>query len=848
MATRPKKRPRTPSVSPRGQNLRIYLLDVGSQQYGDCILCELGERRILVDGAHPSDFRGTTGHDSIPAQLETIFGHPAPFPIDLLVATHCHLDHIGCLPDLVASDLKVQYALVADESYGFPSAADFGGDAAVNPAYRLVAALTEENYADGLDDAGINQLLQDAGRLEDRYKTMLQQLDASSKLLRYQGPGTSGLSDLESEFKDFGLKVLGPTLKQLQICRDYLKSAAQDIAGQLKDDAGIFELLLQPALYRSFADLADAAQDRPGPGAAKNDQSIVLKLSSGKHTVLLTGDMQFAEPEVPGLDSEMSELLTNINSEGPYTFIKLAHHGSYNGLNSDVFKSWDKTVSFGCSSGTQDKTHPNSQVLQLLKNDPDKIEWARTDKNGMITVDFDADTPLITVSKGKLNDASPAAGASDTESLSETSAVPVGQLRTLGDGSSQFDATLEIGGAVLSLRLSVPSSSPKTSKLPDQGRTGGGLRNPAPSSVSKTIGSQLAAGRTLPKLLFVTDLAKLAANITPNQATQVAALIRTAGETLLDTSGSQQPQQQVQQALRKTPYDGVVLVGGYDVLPSQTLDVLDPGLRQTLGAQSANDGDNFVVWSDAVYGDVNGDTLEEVPVTRIPDAHSAALLFAALTVDGAGAPPARFGVRNSARPFAAGIYNLLKGTSALNVSAPTSPTTVGPAKILEANVYFMLHGSDVDGTRFWGEQNGQMFLAVNVANVAPAAPSVVFTGCCWGALTVNTIASRVQAGKPILARAVSASMALTFLGAGARAFVGCTGSHYSPLVQPYQFYGGPMHSAFWTRYNASGSPAKALYEAKKDYLAGIPHGRTTDLGQAIELKILREYTCLGLGW
>jgi hypothetical protein len=31
-------------------------------------------------------------------------------------------------------------------------------------------------------------------------------------------------------------------------------------------------------------------------------------------------------------------------------------------------------------------------------------------------------------------------------------------------------------------------------------------------------------------------------------------------------------------------------------------------------------------------------------------------------------------------------------------------------------------------------------------------------------------------------------------------------------------------------------------------MAAIPHGRTTDIGHAIELKILREYTCLGLGW
>ena len=57
-----------------------------------------------------------------------------------------------------------------------------------------------------------------------------------------------------------------------------------------------------------------------------------------------------------------------------------------------------------------------------------------------------------------------------------------------------------------------------------------------------------------------------------------------------------------------------------------------------------------------------------------------------------------------------------------------------------------------------------------------------------------------------------------------------------------------MHEAFWERYNELKAPAVALHRAKQDYLKAIPHGRTTDIGHAIELKILREYTCLGLGW
>ena len=42
-------------------------------------------------------------------------------------------------------------------------------------------------------------------------------------------------------------------------------------------------------------------------------------------------------------------------------------------------------------------------------------------------------------------------------------------------------------------------------------------------------------------------------------------------------------------------------------------------------------------------------------------------------------------------------------------------------------------------------------------------------------------------------------------------------------------------------------PARALLEAKKEFLAGIPH-RPGPVAKAIEMKIFRQYTCLGLGW
>src|SRR3954451_24294536 len=99
--------------------MRIHILDVGRTKYGDCILVTQCSRKILIDGAHPGDTA------RIRAQLKTLLGQDPPFDIDLLVVTHCHSDHIGCLPALVGGgDLNIKKALVADEKLGWGRTAD----------------------------------------------------------------------------------------------------------------------------------------------------------------------------------------------------------------------------------------------------------------------------------------------------------------------------------------------------------------------------------------------------------------------------------------------------------------------------------------------------------------------------------------------------------------------------------------------------------------------------------------------------------------------------------------------------------------------------------------------------
>ena len=53
---------------------------------------------------------------------------------------------------------------------------------------------------------------------------------------------------------------------------------------------------------------------------------------------------------------------------------------------------------------------------------------------------------------------------------------------------------------------------------------------------------------------------------------------------------------------------------------------------------------------------------------------------------------------------------------------------------------------------------------------------------------------------------------------------------------------------FGTASSPAIPPARALFDAKIAYARDFPHGRTSTAQEAIEYKILREYTCLGLRW
>lgn len=837
----------------------VHLLDVGPDEYGDALLCQFGSVTVLIDGAHTGDQKPKAGHKSIPDQIGKLLNQNPPYRVTLIMVSHAHEDHIGCLPFLVANNLlTADFALVADPDLGWGRAFD---DATVAPSMadrrvqKVVAGLREHIRTQGTDDRSLEQFLSDAATLETRYRKMLETLRQNGTVIRHGRDNPQPLIDA-LQAKDVTLNILGPSKNMLAICAERIRNATDAAIDTISDAVRSDDSVDAASLYRRLVgEGADAIADSGRPGAAVNLQSTVTVFRYKGKKFLFAGDMQFQAPGIQGVQNLMDALRDKVKEAGPYAFVKLSHHGSFNAFSEAMYQELNEqgdTNLFGICAGERSTDHPSPTILKVLQNHKSEIKWARTDHNRQSSFFFKTATPSITVEKGTLNDPEPNADEPVLEPELETTREPAPVP------SVQKRVVTESKGEVVEVNVRIPHVSTKVTIAIDvepRGISGPDKSQPPPpvtTSADPLPPINIAGGRTLPKLLFVTSKDALAENIGLDEAGHVLQALRSQGALLFDqipagVSDSKQAAVLVREQLQKNSgVKGVVILGGHDVVPSQRLDCLPPALRRKVAGNG--DADDFIVWSDDIYGDTDGDFLPELPVSRIPDGNRSKLVFAAIQASGSSVGASRAGVRNVARPFADEVFRNLSGNEELWVSRPLTFDALPRYYLSGDQIYIMLHGDYADSSRFWGEETPGNREAVNISNVPATSGAVVFTGCCWGALTVSTPAGRIENGRSFGQKSADDSLAMTFLARGAVGFVGCTGSHYSPLQPPFKFFGGPMHEAFWNAYATLRSPAAALFEAKLRYLKGMPHGQTTINSQAIEYKILRQYTCLGLGW
>ena len=878
--------PRKTTVGrPVKSNMKINLIDVGAQAYADCVLCQFGDINVLIDGAHAVNAEPSLGHRSIPDQLAELLSQPADsLHVDLLIVSHTHSDHYGCLPTLVGQNtLKADWALIADAKLGWGVVAgetDSLLDAA-DPRVRRLMDVFREDFPPDDDVRPLSDFALDRVSDQDVYAKFVSDLaNGGSSVVSYSGgPEAGDLQKLLDNFrgKGLGISILGPSRAQLLECARGLAQGLGIVSDFLHRNSPSPST---DAVADFSAVLEDARNTLARGGNFVNLQSLVTIFEYQGKKFLFSGDMQTEDPtskfsNIPIssiLKNELTALRDQITKSVPYDFVKLGHHGSFNACSEQLMNAYRDTKHYGITVGEYSATHPDpDKVLPLLAARTDTIQWLRTDYNRLCGYKFDSggnSNPFKET--GQLNDpeknkfdkgerlANAGGGSSDVLAATDSSAPD----SALVPSTAKIQTKIPFAGGMIDFQLSVTTTGRTALKLDDVKRAGSTTSASAqPSTALPTPsikGPVLAAGRTLPKLLFVTSADQLTNNVGKIEAQLALDAIRKGGHEVIDDlpaglklSDTGSTIDQVRQRLAAVKgVQGVVLLGGYDVVPSRQLNTLPPGEEGHVA--NIDDPDRWIVWCDDEYGCLQNDGKVQyyaLPVSRVPDQHYAPFFFNTLEVPSTQGTRCS-GIRNLLRPFASKISPNFKDKAPLYLSFPT--TFADNYDLSAEYVYFMLHGDAINSREYIGEtQGGQSVQAFRIDKVPSVAGCVVLAGCCWAALTSATPAVYAAPDQPIGLKGRDESIALRFLANGARAFVGCTGAHYSPdASQPTAAAGGSMHINFW-KYcldpSVSG-PAEALRRSKVDYLKGMPYLPQVASSLTVDSKILNEFTCLGLGW
>jgi beta-lactamase superfamily II metal-dependent hydrolase len=393
-------------VTDAASDIKVHLLDIGSgkkHQYGDCLLCQFGDVSVLIDGGHRGD------EDLVLSQLEKLLGQTSPVTVSLVIISHPHDDHIGCLPSLVAKGkLKAEWALVCDPQYRWGEPGDTDNEFAGRDArVRGIVEAMLEHYRGDWDDDALAGFIDNVSNLETSYRTMLRQLaEGGARVVRH-GTDAEEEAELIAAFAPVGLDVLGPSVEHLRECHILLQMGQADAVRTFGSALDFDSTTSVAKAYRNLVlGLTDAVPKNRG---AINLQSLVTLFEYKERRFIFAGDMQFADPQVESqmLIGGVEEMRRRIKNRAPYAFVKVSHHGSFNAFDKTIMADYGKTELYGICCGDAPGSHPNPAVLELLDKNRDSLDWVRTDRNGLVSITFGPGGASIELSRGEKDDATP---------------------------------------------------------------------------------------------------------------------------------------------------------------------------------------------------------------------------------------------------------------------------------------------------------------------------------------------------------------------------------------------------------------------------------------------------------
>ena len=777
----------------------VTVLDPGEHPGGSCIVASVAGRTVLVDGGHPDHLRGRT--PTLLEQLQKLQGNSRP-EVDLLIVTHAHMDRIGTLPELVdRGQLVVDAAIVPDPGLAWGRTSEETPPSS-SPTHidRILAALREEAVPE--DPVAAAAQLADAVDLERRFRRLIgafDRLEIPHARLGIDRPNAAG-----NVVETAGLRILGP-LTDVQVLAADLQARTRLAARSLLNRYSSAPAAARLDALRRDLD-ATAASD------AINQQCAVLVLGDAERSVLLSGDHQAPGPDDnPVVATSHDAMIAAAGAARPVLEIV--------GRASPLLPG---SVTFG-SARSFDVAGVGVDSLGSYSV---RLDGPRTPRRRP-SLSAAIERPAPAASPDGVHDR-----VVDGHSVEMTVRVPTGLTATVTvTVTASGDAA--VVERVASDDAAVAPQRPTDVRQPTAGDLRiAELRKPAAN------------------LLWVTQPRLLASKIGDDEAAGVLASLKMIDQdVLLDlpmaTTDPRATAERVAGQIRA--HDGVVLLGDHDVVPSARIRCADD-------TRGIRDHDDWLVWSDDLYGDTTGDTTPDVPVTRVPDGGDVHFLLKVLHPASSPRPGSLAGIHNRIRTYVRRVARSFDSASEVRESSPHRQADHDPALLSGAVTYLVLHGSDRKSTLLEGEDEQDGYVAALVIDdVDSADTEVVLSGCCWGGLVLD---GRATSPGRIRPRRASDSIPLRFLAAGARAFIGPTGSHYSPgKTNPdAELVGSAFHPMVLDRLAAGEGPATALHAAKLEFLRTIPEriGRRSETNtknvELAEMKTWRQYTCLGLGW
>ncbi len=130
-----------------------------------------------------------------------------------------------------------------------------------------------------------------------------------------------------------------------------------------------------------------------GTDSDPNNNSIILRISYGRFSVLLTGDAEGEERESVGTFPQS-------------TVLKVAHHGSHNGTDAVFLRQVRPEVAVISCALRNDYGHPHKETIRELEKTG--VKWFSTARDGSIVISSDGRTYSVKTGRSAVATPSPA--------------------------------------------------------------------------------------------------------------------------------------------------------------------------------------------------------------------------------------------------------------------------------------------------------------------------------------------------------------------------------------------------------------------------------------------------------